>query len=129
MHHYGFATDDIERSEAAYAVLGYVRSSEIITDKIQNVKLLFLRRDDTPLLELVEPLSESSPVSAIIKKNKPTLYHSCFEVDNIDESIAELKQKRFVLVSQPVPAIAFNNRRICFLFHKHTGLIELLEKE
>jgi hypothetical protein len=37
-------------------------------------------------------------------------------------------KKRFLLVVKPVEAVAFNYRRVCFLYHKDTGLIELLEK-
>jgi methylmalonyl-CoA/ethylmalonyl-CoA epimerase len=130
LHHYGFATEDIERSEATYKLLGFERCSDIITDPVQNVRLLFIRNGDsnTPLIELVEPLSEQSPVSGILKKSKASLYHSCYIVDDMTAAIQELKQNRFVLLSQPVSAIAFENRQICFLFNKHVGLVELLER-
>lgn len=129
LHHYGFATSNIADCLEAYKALGYEATTNIIEDKIQNVRLLFLKRPGEALIELVEPIDERSPVSAILKKSGPTLYHICYEVEDIAQSISELRAKKYLVVVKPVPAIAFNNRLISFLYHKHTGLIELLEKE
>ena len=129
LHHYGFATANIQATADAYGNIGYERVTDIITDPIQNVKLLFLQRKGEPLVELVEPLSSASPVSNIIQKNGPMLYHSCYEVSDIEEAIKDLRKKGFVVVVKPVPAVAFNNRPISFLYNKHIGLIELLQSE
>jgi methylmalonyl-CoA/ethylmalonyl-CoA epimerase len=40
----------------------------------------------------------------------------------------ELKKQRFAQILPPTPALAFNGRRICFLYNPSLGLIELLEK-
>jgi methylmalonyl-CoA/ethylmalonyl-CoA epimerase len=39
-----------------------------------------------------------------------------------------LRKQRFIQLFNPVPAIALNNRKICYLFNKDVGLIELVEK-
>lgn len=129
LHHYGFATANLQASADAYSSLGYEKVTEVITDPIQNVKLLFLQRRGEPLVELVEPLSAASPVSNILQKNGPTLYHSCYEVSDIEETIKDLRKKGFVVIVKPVAAIAFDNRPISFLYNKHIGLIELLQSE
>ena len=126
-HHVGIAVQNINEAIHAYQVLGYSQSSAIIHDPIQNVQLCFLDKDGSPTLELVAASSQDSPVTNILAKNGPTPYHNCFEVDNIIESVANLKLCGFRRLSAIVPAIAFENRRICFLYQKEVGLIELLE--
>ena len=61
-------------------------------------------------------------------KNSSHPYHICYEVENLENAISELQQNKFVLAKKEQPAIAFNNRKVVFLFHKEVGLIELLEK-
>jgi methylmalonyl-CoA/ethylmalonyl-CoA epimerase len=130
LHHYGFASSNIIHSAKQFEIIGYKqRDAGFIIDPVQNVRLLFLEKDKTPLLELVEPLSDNSPVSKILLKNGSTLYHTCYEVDSIEETKNDLRKKGFVVVVNPLPATAFNGRLICFLYSRFTGLIELLEKE
>lgn len=127
-HHIGIATRDMESTARYYQLLGYSHS-KIIIDKIQNVRISFLRKENAPMLELVEPINSNSPVNEILEKNGTTPYHFCYEVDDIIESISDMRQSGFIKVSNPVNATAFDDRLICFLYHKDVGLIELLEKE
>ena len=128
-HHIGIATDDIEKSISLYEVLGYVSQGlRTVIDPIQKVELAFMFRENHPLIELVSPLDDNSPVRSILSKMRTTPYHTCYEIPIIEETIKDLKKQRFILIQKPTPAIAFNNRRIAFLFHKNFGLIELLEK-
>jgi methylmalonyl-CoA/ethylmalonyl-CoA epimerase len=126
-HHIGIATQNIEATSEAYQLLGYLPTLRI-KDPIQKVDLLFLEKDNAPVLELVAPTEETSPVNNILKKSGTTPYHTCYEVDVIEDCIAVLKKNKFIVVVKPVEAIAFEGRKVCFLFHKNSGLIELLEK-
>mgnify|MGYP006077527347 CR=1 FL=1 len=129
-HHIGIATDDIEKSISLYEVLGYVSQGlRTVIDPIQKVELAFMFRENHPLIELVSPLDDDSPVRSILNKMRTTPYHTCYEIPIIEETIKDLKKQRFILIQKPTPAIAFNNRKIAFLFHKNFGLIELLEKQ
>jgi methylmalonyl-CoA/ethylmalonyl-CoA epimerase len=129
LHHYGFATNDVDKTAAQYELFGFRKlDKEPIIDPIQNVKLLFLQKENSHTIELVQPISLDSPVSNIIQKAGPSLYHICYEVDSIQQSKAELRQNGFIAIGDLTPAIAFKNRLICFLYNKHVGLIELLEK-
>ena len=126
-HHVGIATKSIEKTALLYVEAGY-RMQPTVFDPRQNVKISFLEKQGSPLLELVEPVDDTSPVCNIINKVGVSAYHFCYEVSNIEESIAQLKEKKFVLLVKPVEAVAFNGRKISFLYHQDTGLIELLEK-
>ena len=126
-HHVGIATESLEKTAILFVEAGY-EMTNIVFDPKQNVNISFLEKSDNPLLELVEPLDEKSPVRNILNIVGTSAYHFCYEVDNLDESIDQLRKKRFILMVKPVEAVAFEGRRICFLYHKETVLIELLEK-
>lgn len=128
IHHFGFATKSIENSLAEFKKLGYNPVSEKIVDPIQKVELLFINNSDH-LIELIAPLKgEDNPVKKILDKSGSSLYHICYEVENIRDCINTLRAKGFIVILKPTPAIAFNNRNISFLYNSHTGIIELLEK-
>lgn len=128
VHHYGLATKSIEKSTKAFLSLGYEACSAVIFDPLQGVNLLFLKNENDHLIELVEPAQEDNPISKILTKVGNSLYHICYEVDELAQSIVELKKQRFMVVVEPTPAIAFDNKRISFLYNPALGLIELLEK-
>ena len=126
-HHVGVASRSIEASTSLYIDAGF-QPSKKIHDPIQNVNIAFLKKEGAPLIELVEPVNEDSPVNNILKKVGVSAYHFCYEVDDIYSSIKLLEDKDYILMVEPVNAIAFENRKICFLYNTEVGLIEFLEK-
>ena len=126
-HHIGIACHDIEASKIFYVVQGYV-ASETIKDPIQDVFICFLDKPGMPRIELLAPIDEKSPVNRTLAASGVTPYHICYEVDDIEAAIKELKSQRFVRISKPAPACAIGNRQVCFLYKKEVGLIELVEK-
>ena len=126
-HHIGVATDSIEKTAEYYLEVGY-KMSDIIFDHIQKVNITFLSKKSMPMIELLEPASDDSPVSNILMKSGVSPYHMCYQVKDIDLAISELKNKKYISLSKPIEAIALSMKRICFLFNKNVGLIELLEE-
>jgi methylmalonyl-CoA/ethylmalonyl-CoA epimerase len=126
-HHLGYATKSIEETSIFFLTLGYTKSPTIM-DPIQNVNIAFLTKVDSPRIELVEPIDDKSPVMNILGKNGVTPYHVCYEVIDIFQAVSDMKKLRFIPLFKPVPAVALDNRLICYLFNKDTGLIELLDK-
>lgn len=125
-HHVGIACRDVEKSKAFYLGLGYT-ASPVVDDQLQHVKVCFLSKPGSPTLELLEPLDDQSPVSRTLHAVGVAPYHMCYTVEDIKKAIAALRGRRFLLVSGPVPACAMDDHSIAFLFHKDTGLIELVE--
>jgi methylmalonyl-CoA/ethylmalonyl-CoA epimerase len=97
------------------------------TDSIQKVHVSFGEINTLPI-ELISPAQENSPIDESIKKNV-RLVHLCFEVPNLDSSIAIAKKQGFYQVASPKPAVAFDNNKIVWLYHKVFGLFELVESE
>ncbi len=127
-HHIGVATNNIALTAQQYSIFGYEVLTETIFDPIQNVYIAFMEKEGSPIVELVAPVNEYSPILNTINKNGTIPYHFCYEVDNIVEEVKKLKKLKFILISKIVPAVAFENRLVCFLYNKDAGLIELLNK-
>lgn len=125
-HHVGLAVKDIGVTAAIYENGGY-KASSIIYDPVQNVDICWLKKEGNPIIELLAPVNESSPVNKILEKNGVSPYHICYIVKEIQEAISELRKQKYVMVSKPAEAVAFKGSRVAFLFNKNIGLIELVE--
>lgn len=127
-HHIGYAVKSIEKTASYYINAGFVISEEIV-DKTQNVKIAFLTKHGFPMIELVEAVDMLSPVVKTIEKSGVSPYHLCYEVDDIDDSISQMKKLKFLPLFKAVEAVALNNRKICYLYNQDVGLIELLNSK
>ncbi|MBO4726813.1 MAG: VOC family protein [Spirochaetaceae bacterium] len=127
-HHIGIACYDIEESSQFYIAHGYTKT-ETVYDPIQNVNICFCKNltGEGTCVELISPKDETSPVCKNLQKNGVSPYHICYETSNLETTVSELKKQKFLMVSKPAPAVAFGGKRVCFLFSKNVGLIELVE--
>jgi methylmalonyl-CoA/ethylmalonyl-CoA epimerase len=64
-----------------------------------------------------------------LKKNGPGLHHLCYEVNMLEDALADLRSKGALLAKPPKPAVAFEGRRIAWLLTGEKLLLELLEVE
>ncbi|GDX55639.1 lactoylglutathione lyase [Methylophilaceae bacterium] len=128
IHHIGIIVRNIQEHFKKHikVILPHVSLGETTTDPLQQVKVAFIPIDGGQF-ELVEPLSESSPVMALLSSNTSGFHHVCFEVQNLDEKITQLKSQGVIIVSPPKPAAAFDGRKIAFVLTRDKLLWELLE--
>ena len=117
LHHIGLVVPSIQE---------VCPDCQISADPIQKVNVAFIYQHGQKL-ELIEPQGEKSPVSQSLQKGTK-LVHLCYEVENIEEAISLSAQHGFRCIAKPVPAVAFDQRCIAWVFHRTFGLIELLEK-
>ena len=129
IHHIGFVVKNIATSYKHYAnIFRLIKTSEPIIDSIQKVKILFLENPKEDIkYELVEPLNDSSPVYKAVKKGY-SLNHICYEVESIEKRIRQLQNEGNLLISGPISAVAFDGRKIAFLYAKAHLIIELLNR-
>lgn len=125
-HHTGVAVFDIDATAKFYLDAGWSKT-ETVYDPHQNVYICFLTKERMPMIELLAPKDETSPVTKTLDKSGVTPYHFCYEVDDINQAIADLRKLKFVPLIKPVEACAINDKKVCFLFNKQVGLIELVE--
>ncbi len=131
IHHIGLVVNDIKLHYENYYknALGYNEISEIFRDDKIGVYVAFINLNNKIYLELVQPLDENSPVYNFLKKRGQTLHHLCFMVENINDECNRLREHNYFITMQPIPAKAFNGRKVAFLMSKDENhLIELLEK-
>jgi methylmalonyl-CoA/ethylmalonyl-CoA epimerase len=129
LHHIGFVLASIEESAEAFAQsLCASWDGKIIFDPLQNVHVTFLRgaHANDALIELVEPGSSDSPVSRFLARGGG-MHHVCYEVEDLEAQLAFCKTVNSTVVRKPVPAVAFDGRRIAWVLTKRKLLVEYLE--
>lgn len=130
LHHVGIVTDNIESGIQHHkALFGFDPITEVVDDPIQKVSVVLLsgpEADSVPI-ELIAPLSDDSPVSKILKGNT-RLYHLCFLVENIEETLRNFRSHGAIIISGPVPAKLYEGKRIAFVYTPDKYVVELLEK-
>lgn len=126
-HHIGYAVANLAESLNIFLSLGYSIVSGSEKDQLRKVEIAFVKNEGV-LVELISPLDSESPITNLLNKVGNSAYHICYEVDDIDVKILELRKMRFILIEKPSQAIAINNQRVAFLYHPKYGLLELLEK-
>jgi methylmalonyl-CoA epimerase len=96
-------------------------------EQIGQTRLAMLPVGET-YLELLEGQGPESGVTTWIKEKGTGLFHICFEVEDIDGALAELKAKG-VRLRDETPRIGHGGARIAFIDPASTGnvLIELAE--
>lgn len=129
LHHVGFVVERIEESIAEFArTLGAQCDSEIFTDPIQKVKVAFLATAaGDAQIELVQANADDSPVSRFLAKSGPGLHHLCYEVEDIEETLTQMRTNGALIAKPPRPAVAFGGRRIAWVLTKERLLVEVLE--
>lgn len=130
-HHVGYAVENMEKSIKAFGKIGFVQDSDVVADDFRKVNIVFMKnKAGGQLVELIEPMNEESPVFKTCEKmnGAASPYHICYEVEDIEWAVKELKRRKFVVTSKANPAVAIDGRRVAFLFQKDAGLIELVEK-
>jgi catechol 2,3-dioxygenase-like lactoylglutathione lyase family enzyme len=86
-----------------------------------------MEMSDGSLLELLEPHGEKSPVKRHLLGGGG-IYHVCFEVDDLDQTLHRLQEAgNAIVVGEPAPAPAINNRRVAFVVTTTGDLFEFVE--
>ncbi len=110
-------------------LFGYRVVSGPFDDPIQKVTVNFLGKSDQDVaeIELIAPLTGDSPIKSMLDKTGGGAYHLCFETSDIDKALEHAKVNGCMVVSLPAPAIAFQGRRIAWIYTPSRQLFELVE--
>lgn len=93
----------------------------------QEARVAFLPSGESEV-ELVEPTTDTSGVAKYLTKRGAGMHHICFEVDDIRETLAQLKLRGVQLINEE-PTIGTGGKKIAFIHPKstHGVLVELYE--
>lgn len=129
LDHIGLATRQIEDGLAIWRdALGLeVDATEEITE--QGVRVAMLAIGDTHV-ELLEPLSQDSPVGKFLAKRGPGIHHVAVAVEDIHASLAELKRRGARLIDE-TPRVGARGCLVAFIHPTATNgvLLELVQHQ
>jgi methylmalonyl-CoA/ethylmalonyl-CoA epimerase len=139
LHHIGLVAPHLSELAEVFRSLGLRQATPPEPDLIQKVTASFIASDKGKgtYIELLEPLSDDSPIANFLKKRGGGLHHLCFEVDDIDSMVARLVERGFKMVSAPVECVGYDRgfrpgstqpTRIAFFLLENKVLIELLQE-
>jgi len=127
--HLGIAVNSIEDGKAFWSdVLGLeFEGAETVAE--QKVTTAFFPVGESEV-ELLESTAPDGPVAKYIEKRGQGIQHVAFRVENIEEALAELKEKGVRLIDQQ-PRIGAGGAKIAFLHPKATAgvLVELCQRD
>jgi len=118
-------------TEVLSTLFGYKVVSGPFDDPIQKVSVNFLAKsdEDAAEIELIAPIAEDSPIRSMLAKDGGGAYHLCFETNDIDAALTHARNNGCIVVSSPVPSVAFQGRRIAWIYTRSRQLFELVESE
>ena len=126
LHHVAIVVRSIDEARPAWEALGLACGEpEFVEDQDVNVLVCAVGGQR---IELVEPASESSPVSKFLEKRGPGIHHLAFEVADCAAAIEEARARGLELIDE-APRQGSHGTTIAFLHPRATGgvLCELVE--
>lgn len=99
LNHIAIAVENLDDAIKLYeSILGVKHSmrEKVEVEGVEVAKFVL----DNCRIELMQPLSEKSPVSAFLKKRGPGIHHFAIEPDNFEKKQKELS-KKVELIGQP----------------------------
>lgn len=128
LDHVGIAVENLEESIGFYRdVLGLdLANIEVVEE--QKVKVAFLPLGDTEI-ELLESTSDDGPIAKYIARNGAGVQHLAFQVENIEEAIADMQEKGMRMIDE-MPRYGAGGAKIAFMHPKssYRVLVELCER-
>ena len=126
IHHVGYLTKNMRKSQERFYVLGYTEEKTVEYDSIRDINISFLKNGEY-LIELIEPASKASPMYELLKRYANTPYHFCYEVNDISQKIKELEDTGYHVLHAPEIAPCIDDNLVSFLYHPEIGIIELVQ--
>ena len=127
--HICFAVKDIETAITQWTgAFEYEQMTEIVTNTRQQVKVVFLNREQSVTIKLIEPLPENESVMNFVKRGGG-FHHLCFKCEDMEKQIRELNNRGLITLVAPQPGEAFENEEIAFLLTRFGVNIELIETD
>lgn len=127
VHHIGYAVNNIAGALEEFKKLGF-EYGEIVYDQSRNINICFIKNGEIRV-ELIEVYdrNKKAPIDFVLKKNGSFPYHLCYETDDINKKIEEMKSEGWCVVDDVASAVAIDNKKVAFLFNTEIGLVELLQ--
>ena len=128
IEHLGIAVDSIDKAAPFWRHILSI-SHRTTENVIEQGVVTDIYDTGQGKVELLEALGDNSPIAKFLDKRGPGIHHVCFEVEDINSAIKELKENKINVLSDE-PTIGAEGYKVVFIHPKSTGgvLVELAEK-
>ncbi len=127
--HIGIVVKDIQQGIRQWIqCFNYKQMTSEVINSQQKVRVIFMEKENSVTIKLLEPVDESSPVFAFARRGGG-LHHLCFKTNNMELEIPILQENGLRLISPPTPGEAFDNENIAFLLAQNNLNIELIDTD
>ncbi len=125
--HIGVAVEDIDAAIALYEQSFEMELAHRETVESQGVEAVLLDVGDGHV-ELLRPLGEDTAVGKFLARKGPGLHHVAYAVDDIDATLAKIKEAGLELIDTEA-RVGIRDSRVAFLHPRSTGgvLTEIVE--
>jgi methylmalonyl-CoA/ethylmalonyl-CoA epimerase len=127
--HIGIATSGIAEASKFYRDALGLKVEEIEEVADQKVRVAMLPIGESRI-ELLEPTADDSPISTFLARRGAGIHHVAIQVDNIRESLRQMKQEGARLIDEE-PRTGAGGCLVAFVHPSSTGgvLVELVENQ
>lgn len=126
-NHIGIFVKNIKKSEKYINVfIEKNKSSKLILDKKLGIKAKLFYDKKKICYELVEPYGKNNPVSGFLKRGTNILNHVAYTSNFFDETLHELRDNKFMQISEINYSKLFKSR-VVFFISPLNYIIELIE--
>lgn len=126
-HHVGIAVHSMQKALHTYSdIMGFKVVEGPTQVPVQNVVICFVQAPPGVLLELIEGLSDTSPVKGFLEKNNPGPYHLCYRTPDLSEAIAYFREQKCIVLRRFTHE-GMGLHRFAFLYSPDHQLFELCE--
>jgi methylmalonyl-CoA/ethylmalonyl-CoA epimerase len=125
--HIGILVNDLDKVRDIYGIAFGLQPDFEEEVASQKIKMIGYHIGDTTI-EFFQPISPDSPVANFLKSRGNNIHHIAFRVQDLDQKLAELLEKNFILIDEKT-RLGANGKKIAFLHPKSFDgiLIELCE--
>ncbi len=129
LNHLAIAVPDLAAASELYtnALGAFVSEPQALPE--HGVTVVFVTLPNTKI-ELLEPLSDASPIAAFLTKNPSGgMHHICYEVEDINAARDHLLSSGSRILGDGVPKIGAHGKPVLFLHPKDfNGVLVELEQ-
>ena len=124
--HVGIAVRSLDPAIRQWETLfGYRRVTDPVVNTRQKVRVVFLHKEGSVGVKLIEPTDETSPIFALAERGGG-LHHLCFKCGSLSEEMERMRALGLRIIAAPQPGEAFENEDIAFVYAGQGLNIELV---
>ena len=123
--HVAYATRNTDSTIGFLAALGFEVKIHRVVFERQNVYISKVSNQKGDVIEIVEPISYPSAFDDILGERDAVVYHTCFMVDDFEESVSEVKKAGAIAITRPFESILYEGYRVTHMYHPSFGMFEI----